>query len=186
MDHLGKTVPQTAWDLYSAEQTPHFDFDTADFAIAKLRGGKGLPDRGWDEVKSEAQEKIRKIVKVVIKNIQGDRNNIIGQIDGQQPHIHLGDINQYVWKGEVSSDLVRTNQFAQLSETEEQLRELMKEKIDEGLKELPKNVNKLINLNKKWQQEEVQHPDGLNLSMYRGKYLIIAAYWKYLKRQKHF
>ncbi|HZI01265.1 MAG TPA: caspase family protein, partial [Flavisolibacter sp.] len=172
MDHLGKTVPQTAWDLYSAEQTPHFDFDTADFAIAKLRGGKGLPDRGWDEVKSEAQEKIRKkIVKVVIKNIQGDNNNNnnIGQIDGQEPHIHLGDINQYVWKGEVSSDLVRTNQFAQLSETEKQLRELMKEKIDEGLKELPKNVNKLINLNKKWQQEEVQHPDGLNLSMYRGK-----------------
>ncbi|MBD1884866.1 caspase family protein [Microcoleus vaginatus] len=169
MNHLGKTVPQTARDLYCAEQTPHFDFDTADFAIAKLRGGKGLPDGGWDEVKSEAQEKIRKIVKVVIKNIPGDNNNIVGQIDGQQQDFHFGDINQYVWKGEAPSNLVRTNQFAQLSDTEEKLRELMNEKIEEGLKELPKNVNKLINLNKKWQQEEVQHPDALNLSMYRGE-----------------
>jgi uncharacterized caspase-like protein len=87
MNHLGLTVPKTAQNLYSAEQTPHFDFDTGDFAIAKLRGGKGLPDRGWDEAKSEAQEKISKIAEVVMENIQG--KNVVGSIKGD--NIQIGD-----------------------------------------------------------------------------------------------
>jgi uncharacterized caspase-like protein len=87
MNHLGKTVPKTVRNLYSAEQTPHFDFDTGDFAIAKLRGGKGLPDRGWDEVKSEAQEKISRIAEVVMENIQG--KNVVGSIKGD--NIQVGD-----------------------------------------------------------------------------------------------
>ena len=87
MDHLSKTVPTTARNLYSAEQTPHFDFDTVDFAIAKLRGGKGLPDRGWDEVKSEAQEKIGKIAEVVMENVRG--KNVVGSIKGD--NIQVGD-----------------------------------------------------------------------------------------------
>jgi uncharacterized caspase-like protein len=87
MNHLGKTVPETARNLYGAEQTPHFDLDTVDFAIAKLRGGKGLPDRGWDEVKSEAQEKISKIAEVVMENIQG--KNVVGSIKGD--NIQVGD-----------------------------------------------------------------------------------------------
>ena len=87
MNHLGKTVPKTARDLYNAKQTPHFDFDTIDFAIAKLRGGKGLPDRGWDEVKSEAQEKISKIAEVVMENIRG--KNVVGSIKGD--NIQVGD-----------------------------------------------------------------------------------------------
>jgi hypothetical protein len=76
-----------ARDLYNAKQTPHFDFDTVDFAIAKLRGGKGLPDRGWDEVKSEAQEKIGKIAEVVMENVQG--KNVVGSIKGD--NIQVGD-----------------------------------------------------------------------------------------------
>jgi hypothetical protein len=87
MNHLGKTVPKTARDLYNAQQTPHFDFDTVDFAIAKLRGGKGLPARGWDEVKSEAQEKISKIAEVVMENIRG--KNVVGSIKGD--NIQVGD-----------------------------------------------------------------------------------------------
>jgi uncharacterized caspase-like protein len=87
MNHLGKTVPKTARDLYNAQQTPHFDFDTVDFAIAKLRGGKGLPDRGWDEVKSEAQEKIGKIAEVVMDNVRG--KNVVGSIKGD--NIQVGD-----------------------------------------------------------------------------------------------
>ncbi|MEG4504906.1 caspase family protein [Microcoleus sp. F6_B4] len=87
MNHLGQTVPKTAQNLYRAEQTPHFDFDTGDFAIAKLRGGKGLPDRGWDEVKSEAQAKIGKIAEVVMENIQG--KNVVGKIEGT--NIQVGD-----------------------------------------------------------------------------------------------
>lgn len=87
MNHLGKTVPKTARNLYSAEQTPHFDCDTGDFAIAKLRGGKGFPDRGWEEVKSEAQEKISKIAEVVMENIRG--KNVVGSIKGD--NIQVGD-----------------------------------------------------------------------------------------------
>lgn len=87
MNHLGKTVPATARNLYNVEQTPHFDFDTDDFAIAKLQGGKGLPDRGWGAVKTEAQEKIGKIAEVVIENIQG--KNIVGSIKGD--NIQVGD-----------------------------------------------------------------------------------------------
>lgn len=85
MNHLGKTVPKTAQSLYRAEQTPHFDFDTVDFAIAKLRGGKGLPERGWDEVKSEAQEKIDKITEVVIGNVRGE--NVVVSIKGDNTHV---------------------------------------------------------------------------------------------------
>ncbi|NER97441.1 MAG: caspase family protein [Symploca sp. SIO1B1] len=89
MNHLGTTVPKTARDLYDAEQTPHFDFDTDDFAIAKLWGGKGLPDKGWDAVKSESQEKIGKIAEVVMENVRG--KNIVGSIQGD--NIQVGDRN---------------------------------------------------------------------------------------------
>ena len=61
MNYLGKAVPKTAQDLYNVPQIPHFDFDTSDFAIALLQGGKGLPEEGWDGVKSEAREKIQQI-----------------------------------------------------------------------------------------------------------------------------
>jgi len=87
MNHLGKTVPKTARDLYNAQQTPHFDFDTIDFAIAKLRGGKGLPERGWDEVQSEAEEKIGKIAEVVMENVRA--KNFVGSIKGD--NIQVGD-----------------------------------------------------------------------------------------------
>jgi len=87
MNHLGKTVPKTARDLYNAKQTPHFDFDTIDFAIAKLRGGKGLPERGWDEVQSEAEEKIGKIAEVVMENVRA--KNFVGSIKGD--NIQVGD-----------------------------------------------------------------------------------------------
>ena len=87
MNYLGKTVPKTAQNLYNVEQTPHFDFDTEDFAMAMLRGGKGLPEKGWDEVKSEAQDKIGKIAEIVMENIQG--KNIVGSIKGN--NIQVGD-----------------------------------------------------------------------------------------------
>lgn len=48
MNYLGKSVPETTRQDYNRDQTPHFDFDTGDFAIALLRGGKGLPEKGGD------------------------------------------------------------------------------------------------------------------------------------------
>ncbi|NER03549.1 MAG: caspase family protein, partial [Okeania sp. SIO3C4] len=42
------------------KQTPIFDFSQIDdFPVALLCGGKGLPDGGWEEVKSEVRESIR-------------------------------------------------------------------------------------------------------------------------------
>jgi uncharacterized caspase-like protein len=68
MNYLSKTVPETARELCKAEQTPFFDFATEDFAVALLRGGKGLTTEGWD--KQQAEEKIQGIsnqVKAEIK-----------------------------------------------------------------------------------------------------------------------
>jgi hypothetical protein len=44
INHLGKTVPESARTLCNKEQTPFFDTAMADFPIAMLRGGKGLPN----------------------------------------------------------------------------------------------------------------------------------------------
>ena len=61
MNYVGKTVPENAQQQYKVEQTPLFNFATEDFPVALLRGGKGLPQEGWDRVKSEAEEKIRSV-----------------------------------------------------------------------------------------------------------------------------
>ncbi|MGD1713747.1 HEAT repeat domain-containing protein, partial [Dapis sp. BLCC M172] len=59
MNYVSKTVPESAQKL-GEKQTPIFDFSqTEDFPVALLRGGKGLPDGGWEEVKQEAEENIR-------------------------------------------------------------------------------------------------------------------------------
>lgn len=42
INHLGKTVPESARTQRQAEQTPFFDTAMEDFPIAMLRGGKGL------------------------------------------------------------------------------------------------------------------------------------------------
>jgi len=63
MNHLGKTVPASAQQFYQQEQTPFFDAATEDFAVALLRGGKGLPVGGWDGVKHEAKEATHRVVQ---------------------------------------------------------------------------------------------------------------------------
>ena len=87
MGHISDTVSKTALKEWNAQQTPYFDLGGNNFAIAKLRGGKGLPDNGWDDVKSEAQEKIGKIAEVVMDKTRG--KNIVGSIKGQ--NIQVGD-----------------------------------------------------------------------------------------------
>jgi hypothetical protein len=63
MNHLGKAVPESTRKLYQQEQIPFFDTATEDFAVAGLRGGKGLPVEGWDAVGTEAAETIRQVVQ---------------------------------------------------------------------------------------------------------------------------
>ncbi|NEP81945.1 MAG: hypothetical protein F6K39_29610, partial [Okeania sp. SIO3B3] len=59
MNYVGKTVPESAKKL-GGKQTPIFDFSQIDdFPVALLCGGKGLPDGGLEEVKSEVRESIR-------------------------------------------------------------------------------------------------------------------------------
>ncbi|UKO99992.1 caspase family protein [Nostoc sp. UHCC 0870] len=88
MNHLGKAVPETARQLYNKEQVPQNDMTGGDFVIAKLRGGKGLPDKGWEEVKPEATQTIYKIADVIHQHGKFITN--IQKAEG----IHIGDVIQ--------------------------------------------------------------------------------------------
>ncbi|BAY95317.1 MULTISPECIES: caspase family protein [unclassified Tolypothrix] len=85
MNHLGKAVPASARQLYNVEQIPNFDMDAGDFVIAQLQGGKGLPSKGWDEVGSEATQKINKIADVI-----NQHGKFITNIN-EAHSIHIGD-----------------------------------------------------------------------------------------------
>lgn len=63
MHHLGSTVDETARQLYKEPQTPIFKFETEDFPVAVLRGGKGLPAGGWPQVKDEARATIETLIE---------------------------------------------------------------------------------------------------------------------------
>jgi hypothetical protein len=86
MRHLGDTVPQTALKECNAKQTPYFDMGGNDFGIAQLRGGKGLPNKGWEQVKPEATQKINQIAQVI--NQYGKFITNINEAHG----IHIGDV----------------------------------------------------------------------------------------------
>ena len=89
MNHLSKAVPESAAKLCGAEQTPHFDIDAGDFVIAKLRGGKGLPAKGWEEVQPQATQKINQIAQ----NIQqyGRYITNINEVRDVE-NFHIGDV----------------------------------------------------------------------------------------------
>jgi uncharacterized caspase-like protein len=73
MNHLGRAVPESARALCHAEQTPFFDTAAEDFAVAMLRGGRGLPVGGWPAVEAESRAAIGRIVQAT-----GDRSIAIG------------------------------------------------------------------------------------------------------------
>ncbi|MGB3756843.1 MAG: HEAT repeat domain-containing protein [Rivularia sp. (in: cyanobacteria)] len=93
MNYLSKTVPSTTQQEYQTEQTPFFDFATEDFPVALLRGGKGLPQQGYESVKAEVEENIRSISNQVKDGvgIVGDGN--IGFNIGTAGNITFGDIS---------------------------------------------------------------------------------------------
>lgn len=91
MNYLGETVPKTVQNLYDEKQTPHFDFDTDDFAISMLRGGKGLPDKGWDAVKPEAHQNIYKIADNLTQ-IAEKIVNVTEMNGGQIGDVYHGDV----------------------------------------------------------------------------------------------
>ncbi|NEO54024.1 MAG: hypothetical protein F6K54_13620 [Okeania sp. SIO3B5] len=74
MNYVGKTVPESARQL-GKKQTPIFDFSqTEDFPVALLCGGKGLPDGGWEEVKSEVPRNISVGRDININIVERDLN----------------------------------------------------------------------------------------------------------------
>jgi uncharacterized caspase-like protein len=75
MGHVGRAVPDSARQMHSADQVPFFDMAAEDFAVALLKGGKGLPVDGWDAAKPGAEEVIRQVIKVVAS---GERAVAIG------------------------------------------------------------------------------------------------------------
>jgi uncharacterized caspase-like protein len=75
MGHLGRAVPASARQMGSADQVPFFDTATEDFAVALVKGGKGLPAGGWDAAKPGAEQVIRQVVNVIAS---GERAVAIG------------------------------------------------------------------------------------------------------------
>lgn len=78
MNYVGKAVPQSAQNLCQAEQTPFFDFATEDFAVALLRGGKGLQQEGWEAVAGDTAE-TRRSIEITESAIALGDNNIVKQ-----------------------------------------------------------------------------------------------------------
>jgi uncharacterized caspase-like protein len=86
MHHLGRAVPESAKKIHNAEQNPWFDMGSEDFVIAKLRGGKGLSEKGWEDVKPEAIQKINQIAQIIHQH--GKYITNIQKAEG----IHIGDV----------------------------------------------------------------------------------------------
>jgi uncharacterized caspase-like protein len=87
MNHVSQAVPDSAYTLCGAEQTPFFDTATEDFAVAMLRGGKGLPSEGWEAVRQEAADTTDRVTQAI-----GTRSVAIGG-DMQGSTIITGDHN---------------------------------------------------------------------------------------------
>lgn len=87
MNHLGQAVPETVRQLYNKEQIPHNDITGGDFVIAKLRGGKGLPDKGLEDVKPEATQTIYKIGQIIGKQ-EAEKIVNLDSVDS----FHFGDV----------------------------------------------------------------------------------------------
>ena len=90
MNYLGKTVPESARTFHQVEQTPFFDTATEDFAVAVLRGGKGLPAAGgWNDKEVEKD----KLSETRIQQSAGDNARQFGQVFGNIT------FNEYLDKG---------------------------------------------------------------------------------------
>ena len=90
MNYVGKTVPESAQQL-GRKQTPIFDFSqTEDFPVALLCGGKGLPDGGWEEVKSQVRENIS--AGRDINSAGGDNTSQINVFGSSETTINIDNI----------------------------------------------------------------------------------------------
>jgi uncharacterized caspase-like protein len=86
MNHLGKTVPESARKFWQAEQIPFLNAATEDFPVAMLRGGKGLPTEAQHEAaeaRAESKEKQEKTEETtIIYQKAGDKATQFGKVIG--------------------------------------------------------------------------------------------------------
>jgi uncharacterized caspase-like protein len=75
MGYLGRAVPASVRQIYSTDQVPFFDTATEDFPVALLRGGKGVPARGWNAGELEVERDKRPVINVVAS---GERAVAVG------------------------------------------------------------------------------------------------------------
>jgi len=85
MQYLSETVPKTAKKLYDTDQTPHFDVNGSNFVIAKLRGGKGLPNVPLLSEKEIDYTKLRKLlITQNWKESDEETTRLMLQVSGQE------------------------------------------------------------------------------------------------------
>jgi len=104
MHYLGKAVPESAKLLCSAEQTPWFNMGTEDFAIAKIRGGKGLQKIPRETGEVEVTQVIASGGRAIairemisgdnINIVSGDNNIITNVIDKSKAAQSYSDVQQ--------------------------------------------------------------------------------------------
>lgn len=83
MNHLSQTVPQSAQTERDAEQTPFFDMAAEDFAVALLRGGKGLPSGGVTAVQAETASFVQRVLAENQSKIRDVRQENSGESGSQ-------------------------------------------------------------------------------------------------------
>jgi hypothetical protein len=69
MKHLGRAVPETTRKLHNAIQQPFQSFESTDFPVALIRGGKGVPSGGWGSVQDEARSFLATLVASIAKGV---------------------------------------------------------------------------------------------------------------------
>ena len=137
MSHLSKTVSETVRQFYNKKQTPNFDMATEDFAIALLLGGKGLPDKGSEEVKPEAtievkpeatqkNNKISEELKQILNRIENGEEteediNVLPQLLSDGVALQLGKYNVSFgegmeWNDEAIAALIEEYKFQNLKD----------------------------------------------------------------------
>lgn len=108
MGHLSKSVPLSAQSSYRASQTPYFLHATEDFAVALLRGGKGLSAGGWAEVADEAHARTDHRVYSVVQQSHSDESVMVGRdYFRHETHFHPPPIQPLAPEDETATADVR-------------------------------------------------------------------------------
>jgi uncharacterized caspase-like protein len=68
--YLSRVVPEITYQQLNKIQTPQFHMVGADFAVAKLRGGKGLPDQSSQTIEDQIEQRIKEWQQQLLSDSQ--------------------------------------------------------------------------------------------------------------------